>query len=238
MCAVFGDAGSLKCSVQMGFISLLELPLECSQPIPGLPWKIRNSAWLHCRAGLWWHGTMGEQEVWGAELAPAGSFVKLGTLKRPNRTLVQEERQQKLVNASFLALNHRVELVLSASGFLLLVQEGLPCLLSVTLLCGAAAGHCCILELQAALWEEWNQAGLCQMVPFCSTFCVAALQGVGVYYKKIESAVQGYVTKFLGCLEHSHGTVTWRCSKAVEHHPGPTCQAVGKPFWLHWCTLL
>lgn len=33
MRAVFRDAGSLNCSVQMGFISSLELTLECSQPI-------------------------------------------------------------------------------------------------------------------------------------------------------------------------------------------------------------
>lgn len=33
MRAVFRDAGSLNCSVQMGFISVLELTLECSQPI-------------------------------------------------------------------------------------------------------------------------------------------------------------------------------------------------------------
>lgn len=30
---MFRDAGSLKCSMQMGFISSLELTLECSQPI-------------------------------------------------------------------------------------------------------------------------------------------------------------------------------------------------------------
>lgn len=60
MCAVFRDAGSLNCSVQMGFISVLELTLECShpmslrvsstgpsercrtQPLPELPWKIQN----------------------------------------------------------------------------------------------------------------------------------------------------------------------------------------------------
>lgn len=30
---MFGDAGSLNCSMQMGFISSLELTLECSQPI-------------------------------------------------------------------------------------------------------------------------------------------------------------------------------------------------------------
>lgn len=64
----------------------------------------------------------------------------------------------------------------------------------------------------------------------CSLFYVAALQGVGIYDKKIQSSVQGYTTEFLGCLEHSHETLTWKCSKALEDHLGPTCQAVGELF--------
>lgn len=64
--------------------------------------------------------------------------------------------KQEQVNASFFALNHCVEL--STSGFILLVQEGLLCLLcvppcSVELLqvSQAATAASCALELRAAL---------------------------------------------------------------------------------------
>lgn len=188
---MFRDAGSLKCSVQMGFISSLELTLECSQPIcpageqrrargacqtrpfsQDFPGKHGAIAWLpaaavgpgcgsSCRA-LGYDDTAGwgEEEVRGAELAPAGAVVGSWSwghssgLTRSDKSSVQVMNccrrggKRELVNASFFVLNHCVELFLRTSGFLLLIREGLPYLLCV-LLCGAAAGqsagHSCVL---------------------------------------------------------------------------------------------
>lgn len=130
-------------------------------------------------------------------------MIRLGTFEWPNeigQDLMQVMNcckrggKQELVNASSRALNHHAELFLSTSGFVLLVQEGLPCLLCVALLCGAAAGqsagHCCILcsgitgssVRRVELGRAVSMA--VQRGNFFSQFCVAALQGFGVYLKK------------------------------------------------------
>lgn len=125
---------------------------------------------------------------------------------RSGRTSVQvinccrKGGKQELVNASFFALNRRVELFLSISGFMLLVQEVLLC---VPLLCGAAAGqsvgHCCILcsrvagsPLRGA--EPGRAVSMAvQRSRFCSLFCVTTLQGGwNLFFKKCNHQCKWY----------------------------------------------
>lgn len=93
-----------------------------------------------------------------------------------------------------------------------------------------ATAASCALELWAALGEELNQAGQC---PRQSKEVVSSLGFVLLLYgglefitkQKLTHQCKG-ITEFLGCLEHSHEAVTWRCSKDLED-PGsnmPGCR--------------
>lgn len=183
----------------------------------------------------------------GAELACPGAVAHLWSwghssgLMRSGRTLMQVRNccrrgsKQELVNASFFCIKSpcRVEyfrFYIAGSRRTALLAYCVPLLFGAA--AGQSGGHCCILcsgTTGSSLRGVEPGRALSMAVQrghFCSLFCVGALQGVGINYKK---KCKG-ITEILGCPECSHKTVTWRCSKALEDHPGPTCQAICKPF--------